>query len=66
MNKFSIDKLGWIKIWKGALIAVGGALLTYIAQTAGNLNFGEFTPIVVALMSILVNAGRKWIEDYSA
>ena len=66
MNKFSIDKLGWIKIGKGALVAIIGALLTYVAQTAGNLNFGEFTPIVVALMSILVNAGRKWIEDYSA
>ena len=66
MNRFSIDKLGWIKIGKGALVAVVGALLTYVLQTTGNLDFGVYTPAIVALMSILANTVRKWLVDYSA
>lgn len=47
------------KVGKGALIAMAGALLTYLAQWASSTNFGEYTPIVVAVVSVLVNFGRK-------
>lgn len=65
MNRFSIDKAGWIKVWKGALIAVGGALLTYVAQTAGGMDFGVYTPIVASALAILINAARVWLTDYT-
>jgi hypothetical protein len=45
----------------GALIAAGGALLTYLAENLGNVNFGEYTPVAVAVLGILINVVRKFI-----
>jgi len=55
----------WIKIGKGAIVAVGGALLTYIVQLIPGLELGSYTPIVVAVLSVLVNMGRKFLEGLS-
>lgn len=45
----------------GAAIAGSGALLTYMAERLSSLNFGEYTPLIVALLSVLINAIRKYI-----
>jgi len=60
--KFSFDKETMKKILRGALIAGGGAVLTYLAQNLSEMNFGAYTPIVVALMSILINAAKEYIK----
>lgn len=54
-----------LKIGKGAVIAVGGALLTYLESAVPGIDFGVWTPIVVAANSALINIGRKLIMDYS-
>ena len=59
-KRFSFDEETMKKIGKGALIASVGALLTYIFQTLSNMDFGVYTPIIVAIMSILVNLVREW------
>lgn len=48
------------KILIGAGVAALGAFFTYLAQYLSNQDFGEFTPLVVALCSVIVNALRKW------
>ncbi len=58
---FSFDKTTLVKIAKGAGIAAGGALLTYLAENLTQLNFGAYTAIVVALASILINIGKEYI-----
>jgi hypothetical protein len=58
--KYSLNKKDMKKVGKGAGIALGGALLTYIAQVVPNIDFGEFTPLIVAFASILVNFGLKY------
>lgn len=63
---YSLNKTDLKKIGKGALIAVGGALLTYLTSVIGNLDLGnQWTPIVVAIGSILINAAWKFIQDNS-
>jgi hypothetical protein len=52
----------WTKIGKGALIAAGGAVLTYLAETIPGVDFGEYTLIVAPILMILINAGIKWIQ----
>ena len=47
----------------GASIAGGGAFATYILEGLAKLDFGEWTPIAVALLSVLINAVRKWISE---
>ena len=49
------------KIGRGAVIAAVAAALTSILQGAEDLDFGVWTPYVVAAISILVNVCRKLI-----
>ena len=57
-----LNKADGKKIAKGALIAVGGALLTYLAELLPNVDFGAYTPLVAAVGGILVNAGYKLLR----
>jgi ABC-type antimicrobial peptide transport system permease subunit len=59
---YSLDKASLIKIAKGAGIALGGALLVYIAEVLPQVNFGAYTGIFVAIASILINAGKEYIK----
>lgn len=51
------------KILNGLLVAIIGAMLTYLADLIPNVDFGAYTPIVVALVSTGVNAIRKFLSD---
>ena len=62
LNKDDLKKAG-----KGLVIALLGALLTYISVylKTGNIEqlFGVWTPIIGALFAVLVNLGWKWIKN---
>ena len=61
-QSFSFDSITLGKIARGAGIAIAGALLTYLAQYISSTDFGVYTPLVVTIASILVNAGREYIK----
>lgn len=62
-KKFSFDKETWIKILKGAIIAATGTAGLYILEAAGKIDFGDsITPIVAAVIPVLVNAIREWMK----
>jgi hypothetical protein len=63
MEKFTFTKENFIKIARGAGIALGGALLTYIASYVAQTDFGPYTPLVVATAGIIINAGREFLKD---
>lgn len=60
-----LSKTDWIKVLKGAGIAFVGAGLTALSQWASGQDFGIFTPAVVAILSVAVNALRKWVMPTS-
>lgn len=60
-KKLKISKTDLVKVGKGALIAGAGAVLTYLTSAITTLDFGEYTPLVVAGFGILVNFLRKLI-----
>lgn len=60
-KKFTWNNDDLKSIGVGAGIAVTGAVLTYAADVVGNFDFGQWTPLVVALFSVLANAVRKWL-----
>ena len=62
MEKFTFTKENLTKIVKGAGIAIGGALLTYLASYISDTDFGLYTPMVVAIGGILINAGREFLK----
>ena len=53
------------KVGKGALIAAAGAALTYLSEHLGSVDFGQYTPAVVAGISILINFGWKFLSNNS-
>jgi len=61
-KQFTLNKQDFNKILKGGCIALGGALLTYLASIIGEVDFGPYTPVIVATASILINAGLKFLE----
>lgn len=62
---FSFDHVDIKKILKGALVAICGAFLTYVTQIVGNIDFGTWTPLIVAFFSVIVNAANRFLSDYS-
>lgn len=48
-----------LSILKGAGIAAVGAALTFLTQWASGTDFGPWTPLVVAALSVLANVLRK-------
>ena len=62
MNNEELKIVG-SKILKGALIAATGAVALYILEAIGKIDFGSsWTPLVAAMIPILVNAVKSWIN----
>jgi len=61
-ESFAFDKITLLKIGRGALIAGAGAAAVYGLEAVLTMDFGESTPIVVALASILLNAVREFVK----
>jgi hypothetical protein len=61
-KKFSLNKADLISLGKGLAITAGGAALTYLTAYFTSTDFGAWTPIVVTLSALVINAIRKFIE----
>jgi len=61
----SIDLVGIKKVGRGALIAGGSAVLTYVAEALPGIDFGEWTPIVMAISGVIINLARKLLTKQS-
>lgn len=58
-KKFQLNKADLKAIGTGALIALAGTLLTYLADLIPNTDFGQYGEVIAMLLMILINAGRK-------
>jgi hypothetical protein len=57
--KFALPTGEWVSIVKGALVAGAGVALTYLVQNVSAADFGVYGPVVVGVLSVLVNILRK-------
>ena len=64
-KRYSLNKQDLKKIGIGSLIAIAGALLTYCSEIVGEIDWGVYTPVVVSIAGILINAGRKFLTGKS-
>lgn len=66
-SKFlQLNSIDYKKLGIGALIAVGGALLTYWQDTFLTLDFGVYQGLAVAINSIIINFVRKLLSGTNA
>ena len=63
-KKYQLNGIDLRKLGTGLMIAVIGATLTYLEDQIPGIDFGNFTPVVVALNSVIVNVGRKFLVNY--
>ena len=61
-KRYKLNRADGFKIGKGALIALGGALLTYVAELLPQIDFGAYTPIVVGISSVIINTAWKFLR----
>jgi hypothetical protein len=63
-KRFALSKTDWSKILTGAIVAVLGALLTYVTNLIPQLNIpAEWLPSVTAGWAVIVNVVRKFITN---
>jgi hypothetical protein len=60
---YKLNKADGMKILNGFIIALIGAGLTFLVDLIPSVNFGVYTPVVVAIFSTFANAVRKWLTD---
>ena len=47
-EKFNLIKADFIKIWKGFLIAFGGAVVTYLTSVSGMIDYTHFGQMLLS------------------
>jgi len=60
-KRFSLNLIDWKKLGVGLLIALAGALATFLEDAIPSIDFGQYTLIAGAVNSLLVNLIRKFI-----
>lgn len=64
-GKFSVNATDWQKVLMGLVLALAGAGATYLIDASTAIDFGVWTPVVVAVMSAVANLIRKWVTDHT-
>ena len=62
-KKFNVIRNDVEKILVGAVVAGLGAFFTVLLDQLPNVDWDSFTPLVVAILSILTNIVRKWFNE---
>lgn len=65
MKDYTLGNVDIQKIGKGALIAIIGALLTYLTTVITHTDFGTYTTIVMAFWSVATNVAWKILDGQS-
>lgn len=63
-KRWTLNKKDGLKILKGAGIAVGAALITYIAEIIPHVDLGVYTAAFVAVSGVALNTARKLLADF--
>jgi len=61
-----LDSKGVKKIGKSFLITIGAAILGWIGNSAGVINYGSMETILATALPFIVNAGYKWLGTYES
>ena len=61
-----LDKTGLKKIAKSLLLTVGAAILGWIGNSTGVIDYGSIETIIATILPFIVNAGYKWLGKYES
>jgi len=61
-----LDKNGLKKIGKSLLLTIAAAVIGWIGNSAGVIDYGSAETIVATILPFLVNFSYKWLGKYKA
>ena len=61
-----LDSNGLKKIGKSLLLTIGAAILGWIGNSAGVIDYGSAETIIATILPFVVNAGYKWLGKYES
>ena len=61
-----LDKVGLKKIGKSLLLTIGAAVLGWIANSAGVIDYGSFNDLAITTLPFIVNFLRKFLGKYTS
>ena len=61
-KKYQLNRKDLKSLGIGFLIVLAGAVLTFVSDNVGQVDFGAYSPFVVAVAALLVNVGRKFLS----
>jgi hypothetical protein len=64
-KRYSLDRADLQKLGTGFLVALVGAVATFLSDATTSIDFGMWSPFVAMAVSVIVNAIRKWIAENS-
>lgn len=64
-KRYSLDGADLRKLGTGFLVALVGAVATFLSDAATSIDFGMWSPFISMAVSVVVNAIRKWVADNS-
>ena len=62
-KKFSLDATDIGKLGRNAILVAVSAALTYVASNIGDLDLGTIGPLVVPIISTVLDSAITWIRD---
>jgi len=61
-----LDKNGLKKIGKSLLITVVAAVIGWVGNSAGIIDYGSFNELAITFLPFIVNTARKWLLKYES
>ena len=62
-TKFSLDIADISKLGRNAILVAISAGLTYVASNIGDFDIGTLGPLLVPIISTVLDSGITWIKD---
>lgn len=62
-KSFALDVSDIVVLFKNALLVAVAAFLTAIVNNIGQLDLGGYTPLVVPMVTVILDTIIKWTKD---
>jgi len=61
-----LDKNGLKKIGKSFLLTIGAAVLGWIGNSVGIIDYGSMETLIATILPFIINSGHKWLGKYKS
>lgn len=62
-KKFTLDLSDVKNLLKNAALVAGAAFLTTLVNNMAHLDLGQYTPLIVPIVTMVLDSAIKWIKD---